>query len=56
MKRTFEQWLKEVNDLLIKTIGIGIDDLPDCSYYDWYESGKAPKSAAKSVLKNSLSC
>ncbi len=49
---TFEEWKREVDSLLIHSIGISADDLPDCLYYDWYEDRLRPIRAANQALKN----
>ncbi len=50
-KKTFEQWLKEVDAALIKKCGFGHQDLPDAPYRDWYDDGKTPKGAASAAFK-----
>ena len=52
--KTFSQWLVEVNAYCVAACGLGIDDLPDCCYADWYELGITPKIAAKRAIKNSM--
>jgi hypothetical protein len=50
MKRTFEDWMKEVDGWLLLRCGLTHDDLPDWRYYDDYEDGvKAWRSAAKAI-------
>jgi hypothetical protein len=51
-KKTFEQWMSEVDAELRRIIGLTHRDLPDVTYYDWYEARVSPKTAAKRVLKN----
>jgi hypothetical protein len=53
MKQTFEQWFVKVKAAFSKTYGFDLSDLPDCPFYDWYEDGVTPISAAKRALKNS---
>ncbi len=52
-KKSFEQWMKEVNELVAKKCGgLTAGDLPDCPYADWYEDGVSAKSAASRAVKN----
>lgn len=51
-KKTFEEWLKEVDREVKAVVGMSYQDLEDCPYSDWYESGKSAKSAAKKAIKN----
>lgn len=51
VKKTFEQWLKEVDAALVAKCGLGYNDLPDCPYSDWYENGKTAKSAAAAAYR-----
>ena len=52
MKKTYEEWFKEVNAEIIRQTGFSADDLPDYCYKDAYDDGKSPKSTAKAVIKN----
>lgn len=51
MRKTFEQWLKEVDAELVKRVYMTHMDLPDCSYRDWYDSRVTPKGAASRAIK-----
>lgn len=51
MKRTFEEWLREVNAFLIVSCGLGYEDLPDVNYAEMYEDGVLPRFAAKRAIK-----
>lgn len=33
---TFEAWKVKVNAEVQRRLGIGVDDLPDCPYHDWF--------------------
>jgi hypothetical protein len=35
----FREWLDELNDLVESELVLGIDDLPDMPYRDWFEEG-----------------
>jgi len=49
---TFEQWMKRVDQVLINYCGVGTDDLPDCTYRDWYDERLRPIRAANKALRN----
>ena len=52
MKKSFEQWIKEVDQIIgAKYFGLGHRDLPDVNYLDWYEDGISAKSAAAKAVK-----
>lgn len=53
MKRlTFEQWLNEIDTLLIADTGLDHNDFPDCNYAIWYEDGVSVRTAARKVIRN----
>jgi len=52
MKLTFEQWLRALDKLCIAKIGLNHDDLPDSPTRRWYDEGKTPTAAFKSLLKH----
>ena len=49
---TFEQWIAKVDEILVKRVGLGRDDLPDCCYRDWYDDGVSPSVAAKRAMED----
>ena len=51
-KKTFEQWLKEVDDAIRAKCGMSYLDLADVPYYDWYEAKVKPATAASGAIKN----
>lgn len=51
MKKTFEQWMSEVNKHLIATVGMSSDEIDDANYAAWYDDGVSPKTAAKRAIK-----
>ena len=50
-KKTFEQWLKEVDEAVQAKCYLSIHDLPDCPYHDWYDDGKTVKGAASAAVR-----
>ena len=54
-KRTFEQWMMEVNAYVkLKFNWLDVADLPDINYHEMYERGASAKSAATKALKNAF--
>lgn len=51
-RKTFEEWMKEVDTILMRTCYLSSADLPDCCYRDWYDQGVTPRSAASRAKKN----
>jgi hypothetical protein len=49
--RTFEEWMKEVDRVLVKRCGLCHQDLPDCCYNDWWEDGYSPAEAAAAAIE-----
>jgi hypothetical protein len=50
-KKSFEVWLKELDEAVQAKCGMSYQDLPDGPFRDWYEEGKTPKSAAAKLVK-----
>ena len=46
-KKTFEDWLIEVNRELNKLCGMGHEDIPDWDYWCAWDDNVNPKQAAK---------
>lgn len=49
---TFDEWMNQVNIEVSNQVGLDADDLADQPYYDWWEDGVRPKTAAKRALKD----
>ena len=49
--KAFLAWLQKVDAILASMIGISLLDLPDQHWFDWFEGGLTPASAAKRVRK-----
>ena len=49
-KMTFQQWMMEVDDILVRKCGAESLDLPDMCYADWYDDDIPPYKAAHKVL------
>lgn len=52
MEQTFDEWCREVNLVMIQRCSLGMDDLPDQTWHDWYDSGLTPDEAVQQTLEN----
>ena len=48
---TFETWQAQVNAILIRKCGMGIEDLPDYGYWDCWHAGSTPTETAADALE-----
>lgn len=48
---SFENWLANVDRAVITILGVGINDLPDCPFRDWYDDDLTPLRAARRVIR-----
>lgn len=48
----FEQWLKQVDKILISRVFMSHEDLADQTWRDWYDSGMDAEEAAELCLDN----
>lgn len=53
---TFEDWMKRIDILLLRSRGLSVYDLPDCPFNDWYSQRLRPIRAANRALKAAGSC
>lgn len=53
-KKTFEEWIKEVDREITRQVGMDTSDLSDCPYQDWYADGMTPKRAATKAIKREM--
>ena len=51
-KQSFEEWKRQVDNILSDRTGMSSDDLPDSPYRDWYDDGVKPSGAASRAIKN----
>lgn len=49
---TFEEWTKQRDRLCIAIFGLSADDLPDCTWYDYYESQLSPAEAIECAIED----
>jgi hypothetical protein len=51
-ERKFGEWMRRVDEIIYNRCYVGAEDLPDCTYRDWYDDGMTPKKAAGRAIKN----
>ena len=51
MQMTYNQWVKEVDRLIIQQVGLSMHDLPDWLSRDAYEDNISPEEAAQMCLE-----
>ena len=51
MKLTYEQWKRQVDNVLLVLVGLESECLPDVDYSAWYRQGVSPTAAAKRAIK-----
>jgi len=47
---TFRQWEAAVNEFMLKKHGVGIDDIPDMPYHDWWADEMPVKTAVQEAI------
>lgn len=52
MDRTFDQWMKAVDEACYRLAGLSIHDLPDQSFRDCYDAGESPDEFTREVLED----
>lgn len=51
--KTFDEWMRQVDQELNRICGLSSLDLADQPYYDWYEDGvKSGRAAARALADN----
>lgn len=53
-KKSFNEWMREVDSIIDNKIGLSSADLPDQAYMDMWENGKSAKSAAAKALRSAI--
>jgi len=46
----YQIWENTVNELMLAKHGVGIDDIPDMPWYDWFTSEMTPKEAMTDAI------
>lgn len=47
----FEQWMRVVDALVQKKVGLSAHDLDDQPFRDWYDEGETPLAAAREAVR-----
>lgn len=47
----YQIWENTVNELMLAKHGVGIDDIPDMPWYDWFTSEMTPKEAMTDAIE-----
>lgn len=47
----FEKWMGRVDQLVLKRIGVGADDIADMPWHDWYDDEMTPSQAARLAIE-----
>ena len=50
----FEMWKAEVDDCLVRKVGVSSDDIPDICYHDLFDTGCTPDEAADLAIENAM--
>ncbi len=53
---TYEQFEKECNRLLTNKVGLGIHDLPDACWRDYFDDGMLPLDALHCANEDAWDC
>jgi hypothetical protein len=49
---TFDSWIKEVNENMLRFVGKGTDIISERTWQRWYEDGYTPMQAVETELMN----
>ncbi len=49
---TYEDWMEEVDNVVMQLMEIGVHDLPDFPSRDMYDAGESPIDAAQTAINN----
>ena len=50
-ERDFRKWLREVDDYMLVKHGVGIDDIPDMAYSDWFRNEMTIREAVNEAIR-----
>lgn len=51
---SFEEWMREIDAILLEEIGVCHDDLPDQLYYDHYQDDMTPRDVVDEIILDEL--
>ena len=49
----FNAWMAQVDSMVTRICGLGVHDLPDQCFADWFQDGISPREAAERALEDS---
>jgi hypothetical protein len=55
MEKTYDEWVKAVDNAVWDIAGCSVYDLPDCCFSDWYDDDITSIQAAKRAIRKSRS-
>ena len=47
---TFRQWENKVNERMLQEHGVGVDDIPDMPWYDWFTDEMEVETAVQEAI------
>jgi hypothetical protein len=50
-KKSYDEWMLEIDRMVSAKIGLSIHDLPDMPFRDWYDAGKSPAFVVGRAMK-----
>lgn len=51
-RNDFDHWLDAVDEAIFELAGVGLNDLADQAWYDWWSDEYTPQEAAYEALEN----
>ena len=48
-EETFGEWMNKVNRIVVSAIGVGVNDLPDATWRDYYDDELSPQEAIEAT-------
>ncbi|ASR86189.1 hypothetical protein SEA_BOBSWAGET_84 [Mycobacterium phage BobSwaget] len=51
---SFEQWMRHVDGLLLKTWGVTSRDIADRTYRDSYDDGESPAQVVRDIVSEGI--
>lgn len=49
---SFDKWLRECDNIVSSKLGLGLHDLPDATWRDYFEDGLAPRDATDCAFED----
>jgi len=53
MEKTYDEWVKAVDNAVWDIAGCSVYDLPDCCFADWYDDDITSIQAARRAIRHS---